>query len=108
MNVDENVFFREATLRICSSLNIVEALKSSFDYVKLYIPTNRMYLHIYDADLNLTRIVASVGDDIMEESGRILSLPEKGRNKRAAELEADLLKNEVVVRIMTFCYGHVQ
>jgi len=51
MNVDENVFFREATLRICSSLNIVEALKSCFDYVKLYIPMNRIYLHIYDADL---------------------------------------------------------
>jgi hypothetical protein len=31
--VDENVFFREATLLICSSLNIVEALKSYFDYV---------------------------------------------------------------------------
>ena len=62
-SVDENVFFREATLRICSSPNIVEALKSCFDYVKLYIPMNRMLLHIYDADLNLTRLVVSVGND---------------------------------------------
>ena len=100
MNVDENVFFREATLRICSSLNIVEALKSCLNYVKLYIPTNRMYFHIYNGDLNLTRLVASVGNDMMEEPERILSLPEKGRNERAAELEADLLKNEVVVRVM--------
>jgi len=37
MSVDENVFFGEATLRICSSLNIAEALKSCFDYVKLYM-----------------------------------------------------------------------
>jgi ribosome biogenesis protein Tsr3 len=48
MSVDESVFFREATLRICSSLNIAKALKSCFDYVKLYIPMNRMYLHIID------------------------------------------------------------
>jgi transcriptional regulator with GAF, ATPase, and Fis domain len=99
MSVDENVFFREATLRICSSLNIVEALKSCFDYVKLYIPTNRMYLHLYEEDLNLTRLVASVGDDMMEEPERILSLPEKGRNERTAELKADLLKNEEVIRV---------
>ena len=99
MTVDENVFFREATLRICSSLNIVEALRSCFDYVKLYIPTNRIYFHIYNADLNLTRIVASVGDDMMEEPERILYLPEKGRNERTAEFNADLLKNEVVIRI---------
>ncbi len=44
--------------------------------------------------------MASAGDDMMEEPERILSLPEKGWNERAAELEADLLKNEVVVRIM--------
>ena len=99
MNVDENVFFREATLRICSSLNIVEALKSCFGYIKPYVPTNRIFFHIYNADLNLTRIVASVGDDMMEEPERILYYPEKGRNKRAAMLNEDLLKNEVVIRI---------
>ncbi len=95
MNVDENVFFREATLRICSSLNIVTALKSCFDYIKLYIPMNRMSLHILDADLNVLRFVASVGDNVMEDSQRVLPLPEKGRNERAA-----LLKNREVIRIM--------
>ncbi|MGE5843146.1 MAG: sigma-54 interaction domain-containing protein [Deltaproteobacteria bacterium] len=95
MSLDENVFFREATLRICSSLNIVTALKSCFDYIKLYIPMNRMSLHILDADLNVLRFVASVGDDVMEDSERILPLPEKGRSERAA-----LLKNRDVIRIM--------
>jgi hypothetical protein len=99
MNVDENVFFREATLRICGSLNIAEALTSCFDYVKLYIPMNRMYLHIYDADLNLTKLVASARDDMIEEPEQILNLPEKGRNARAAELKGDLLKNEDVIRV---------
>jgi hypothetical protein len=65
MNVDENVFFREATLRICNSLNIVEALKSCFDNIKLYIPMNRMALDILDTDLNVLRFLALVGDDVM-------------------------------------------
>jgi len=95
MSVDENVFFREATLRIYSSLNIVTALKNCFDYVKLYVPMNRMSLHILDADLNVLRFVASVGDDVMEDSERVLPLLEKGRNERAA-----LLKNREVIRIM--------
>ena len=99
MSIDGNVFFREATLRICSSLNIVEALKSCFDYVKLYIPMNRMYLHIYDADLNLTQLVAAARDDMTEEPERILYLPEKGRNERAAELMVDLLNNGDVIRV---------
>jgi hydrogenase-4 transcriptional activator len=95
MNVDENVFFRQATLRICGSLNIVTALKSCFDYIKLYIPMNRMSLHILDADLNVVRFVASVGDNVTQDFERVLPLPEKGRNERAA-----LLKNEEVIRII--------
>jgi hypothetical protein len=33
---------------------------------------NRMYLRIYDANLNLTRLVASARDDMMEEPEGIL------------------------------------
>ena len=70
MNVDENVFFREATLRICSSLDIETALKRCFEYIRPFIPVTRMGLHILDVDLNVLRFVASVGDDIMEDSER--------------------------------------
>ena len=49
MSVDENVFFREATLRICSSLDIETALKRCFEYIELYIPVNRSTsLHTVD------------------------------------------------------------
>jgi transcriptional regulator with GAF, ATPase, and Fis domain len=93
--MDENLFFREATLRICSSLNIVTALKSCFDYMKAFMPITRMSLHIVDPDLNVIRLLASAGD-LIESSERVLPLPEKGRNERAA-----LLKNRnEVVRIM--------
>ena len=95
MNVDKNVFFREATLRICSSLDIETALKRCFEYIRRFIPVIRMNLHILDADLNVLRFVASVGADLPEGSEQVLPLPEKGRNERAA-----LLKNGEVIRIM--------
>jgi transcriptional regulator with GAF, ATPase, and Fis domain len=95
MSVDENVFFREATIRICSSLDIEMALKRCFEYIRPLIPVIRMSLHILDADLNVLRFVASVGSDLPEGSERVLPLPEKGRNERAA-----LLKNREVIRIM--------
>jgi len=95
MNVDENAFFRQATLRICSSLDIETALKSCFEYIRAFIPVFRMSLHILDADLNVLRFVASVGADLPEGIERVLRLPEKGRNERAA-----LLKNGEIIRIM--------
>src|SRR5512139_3834719 len=92
MNMDENFFFREATLRICSSLDIETALKNCFEYIKAFIPVVRMSLHIWDADLNLVRFVASVGANLPEGSEKVLSLPEKGRSERAALLE----KGEII------------
>jgi transcriptional regulator with GAF, ATPase, and Fis domain len=83
MIVDENVFFREATLRLCSSLNIETALKRCFEYIGLYIPVIRMDLNILDADLNVLRFVASVGVSLPRGSKQVLPLPEKGRNERA-------------------------
>ena len=95
MNVDENVFFRQTTLRICGSLNIVTALKRSFDYINIFIPMNRMTLCILDTDLNVLKFVASIGDGIMEDFEQVVPLPEKGRNERAT-----LLKNGEMVRIL--------
>ncbi len=100
MSVDENVFFREATLRICSSLNIVTALKRCFEYIGAFIPVTKASLHTVDNDLNLLQVLASVGGKQLEGHERFLPLPEKGRNKRAADLQAALLKNEVLIIIV--------
>ena len=98
MDVDENVFFREATLRICSSLDIGTALKRCFEYIRAFIPANGMTLHILDPDLNLLKFVASVGLNQVNE--RVLPLPEKGRDKRAADLQAAFLTDEGKVLIL--------
>ena len=95
MSVDENVFFREATLRLCSSLDIQTALERCFEYIRPFIPVIGMSLHTLDTDLNLFRIVAWVGPGLPLVSEEIVSLPERGRNERAA-----LLKKGEVIRIV--------
>jgi transcriptional regulator with GAF, ATPase, and Fis domain len=100
MGTDRNDFFREATLRICSSLDIGEALRSFFEYVRSQIPATRMYLHVHDADLNLTRQVASAGSGANEGTERIHYFPASGQSKRAADVKADLSMDEEVIRVM--------
>jgi len=63
MNIDENEFFRQATLRICSSLNIDVSLGSCFAYLKGYIPADGMLLGLYDHQKNLVRNIAHAGSE---------------------------------------------
>ncbi len=50
MHVDERDFFREATLRICGSLDVKTFLYESFEYLKDYIPADDMFLTHYRPD----------------------------------------------------------
>jgi hypothetical protein len=48
MEIDKNEFFRHATLRICSSLDIDKALLSFMDYIRPFIPVSRVYISMFD------------------------------------------------------------
>jgi len=48
--IDENIFFREATLRICGNLEISEALRDCLLYIRDYIPADFMGFVIYLPD----------------------------------------------------------
>ena len=60
MSIDENEFFRQATLRIFSSLNMDTALAQCMGYLKAHIPLSGMGLGLYDPDLKIGRIVAFI------------------------------------------------
>jgi len=45
MAIDENEFFREATLRICGSIQVETALADCFNYLKRSIDADGIYLH---------------------------------------------------------------
>jgi transcriptional regulator with GAF, ATPase, and Fis domain len=84
MKIDKNEFFRQATIRICGSLDINTAMARCFLYIKNFVPLNQMSLDIFDPGLNVVTFIASVASEGEKDFGKILSLPEEGRDERAA------------------------
>jgi len=68
--IDEKEFFREATLRICGSLEIEKALWQAFLYLRSFIPADVTVFNIYDPGLGIVETVASAN----EGEGLIMSL----------------------------------
>ena len=58
MTIDENTFFRESTLKICSSLDIEKAMQRCLRFLVEFIPASRMCFHIYDRQLGIVETVA--------------------------------------------------
>jgi transcriptional regulator with GAF, ATPase, and Fis domain len=87
MNVDQNLFFREATLRLCSSLDIEVGLTRFYEYIRTFIPIKRMGLDLVDFEENTFKLLAHAGEaPLPEKNEQIVHLPEKGRRERATSL----------------------
>ncbi len=78
--IDEKDFFREATLRLCSSLDIERALHLCLAYVSQFIPAGQMGFYIYSPQSGVVETVAIAS----AEGGRAVSikipLSREGRN----------------------------
>jgi transcriptional regulator with GAF, ATPase, and Fis domain len=70
VKVDEKSFFKEATLRICGSLEIETALWNCLIYIKDIIPACRMSLNLLDINLGLVETIARAS----LEKSEVLSL----------------------------------
>jgi transcriptional regulator with GAF, ATPase, and Fis domain len=70
MQVDEKEFFREATLRICSSLEVETFLWESFIYIRDFIPSDYAVLTHYDTDKGEHIALARAAD----EGGSLLNI----------------------------------
>lgn len=55
-------FFREVTLRFCSSLDIGTAIQRSFQYLREVLPVDEMFLDILDPQLGAIRRIAHAAD----------------------------------------------
>ncbi|MBN1613107.1 MAG: sigma 54-interacting transcriptional regulator [Deltaproteobacteria bacterium] len=77
--VDENTFFRKATLSICSSLNLETALWRCLKCLQEFIPVTDVHLNIYEPGLGIARSVAFA--DVMggKKIGTLTTLPENAR-----------------------------
>ena len=60
MKVGGNEFFRQATLRLCSSLEIEKAMFNCLSYLRHYLPASEMLLTIFDPNMGLMHNLAAV------------------------------------------------
>ncbi len=58
--IDENALFREATIRICSSLELDRAVQETFRYLRDYLPLDELSLQAYERDLGALRTLVRV------------------------------------------------
>jgi transcriptional regulator with GAF, ATPase, and Fis domain len=74
--VDQNEFFRNATLRICGALDIVVGLGALFDYLSRFMPADRLLLQRLERDPDAMRIVGRAGPGGYERLDIRLTLPD--------------------------------
>jgi len=75
MGINRNKFFREATIRICGSLDIKIALTEAFQYLGNYIPLDAMGLQLYKMDTKELRAIAKVSASGVSVYNKPLSWP---------------------------------
>jgi transcriptional regulator with GAF, ATPase, and Fis domain len=57
--MDENEFFRQAALMICGNLEIEVAMATCLQYMRPYIPVDRMFLQVNEPSLGAIRTIAT-------------------------------------------------
>jgi len=87
-DIDKDEFFREVTVRICSSLDIEKALERCFLFLKDIIPLNEIVLVTYNSQLGTINIEAVAND-----GGRVcrdIKIPLPARLQDEIEMASDL------------------
>jgi transcriptional regulator with GAF, ATPase, and Fis domain len=74
--LDETLFFKQATLLICSSLDIEIALARCREFIAEYLPADEIYLNIYEPGLGGLRYVARADRTGGEKLERSIQLPD--------------------------------
>lgn len=73
--IDDNLFFKKATLLICSSLDVEVALWRSFQFISEVLPADAIYLNIYEPETGSLRYVAMANHDGGKKIDHSIKLP---------------------------------
>jgi transcriptional regulator with GAF, ATPase, and Fis domain len=95
--VDENKFFRGATLRICGDLAIEEAMCACSRYICDFIPVDRMFLQVYEVDLGAMRTLATATVDMGEEVNLLTPLAGELRDQIRRAVKSGVMGDVVVI-----------
>ena len=81
MTIDESDFFREATLRICGSLDIESAMQQCLQYLARFLPASRLCFHVYDRELGIVETIAMAAVDSSRAMALRTPLSPRGRQQ---------------------------
>ncbi|MBU0991927.1 MAG: sigma 54-interacting transcriptional regulator [Proteobacteria bacterium] len=99
--MDEKDFFRNATTRICGSLEIEKALWNAFLYIRNFIPASQMALHLYDRNTGVVETVARATPEGYQALSLKLPLSKTGRDQAEKQRSMrirriDTVKNDTI------------
>jgi len=83
MGVNENEFFRQATLRICRHLDIEKGLSACLRYLSTIMPADLICLEIYEPDINALRIIARASLTEYRKTDLLIPMDQKARDMMA-------------------------
>jgi transcriptional regulator with GAF, ATPase, and Fis domain len=75
--MDENLFFKQATMLICSSLDIEVALWRFRRFIAAHMPADEIYLNIYEPSVGGLRYIAKANADGGQKMEMTIRLPEE-------------------------------
>lgn len=85
MGLEESKFFREATLRICGSLEIEKAMQQCLRFLARYLPATHLAFHVYDRELGIVETVALATIDSARSMALRTPLSAQGRQQVEAQ-----------------------
>ena len=85
MPIDEKDFFLNATLKICSSLDIEKALWHCLLFIRDFMPAKDMSLHLYDSSTGVAEIIAYAGQEHYRALAIKVALSGQGRKQVEAQ-----------------------
>ncbi len=81
MKIDEKKFFKEATLKLCSSLEIERALHQCLLYVRQFMPADQMGFHVYHRQAGIVETVAHATPKVGRAVSMKIALSADGRKQ---------------------------
>lgn len=93
MSLNQQEFFREATMRICGSLDIEVALWRFFSHAKEFIPLNQITLNLFEPAMGAIRVVAGA----TQAGGTKLDIVSPLSVKARSDLKGDQLAKVRIV-----------
>jgi transcriptional regulator with GAF, ATPase, and Fis domain len=77
--IDEYEFFMNATLRICSHLEVEKGLHDCLEYLSEHMPADHLFLQRYEADYGAMRIVVHASSDKSEKVDILIPIPAEAK-----------------------------